>query len=457
MELERFVVSSGAPSSTGCFRIRFHNDKRKAWPARLLANLRESLGAGVSLHNACEPASSLGWCVSLLSTRVPAGTDVVVVDYAQNDNRPTIEDAREGGASVDASVRVAAEAFLVALAKLAASRHEPPPAVVFFTTILPPNFHRPNKAPAFKDWRALWSDKGRARAYATVLHGHARIYDRVAHFHGASSFALQHHDALWPDPNPNPRLDELWRAPDYKGSDIDHHPGLAAHEFAADAAHAALVTLVRRAERGDDAVAPDWFPRNATLSSANELAELNACALGMAAHHVAADLETKAAGDPSAEVRASGGWVLKRDRPTKPPGWIVDGAADESSELVFVVPCGGARTIGLEFLMSYERMGSVSISFKTIHVDKVKFNELICADDTECAAYATAPRSSPLVSSIEMRKLNATWPQAESLAVVKQFRVSCRNYAMWWNPVVVTVKPDPADQGKFKLLSVFSC
>ena len=84
-------------------------------------------------------------------------------------------------------------------------------------------------------------------------------------------------------------------------------------------------------------------------------------------------------------------------------------------------------------------MGSVSISFKTIHVDKVKFNELICADDTECAAYATAPRSSPLVSSIEMRKLNATWPQAESLAVVKQFRVSCRNYAMWWNPVVVTV------------------
>ena len=72
-------------------------------------------------------------------------------------------------------------------------------------------------------------------------------------------------------------------------------------------------------------------------------------------------------------------------------------------------------------------------------------------------AYATAPRSSPLVSSIEMRKLNATWPQAESLAVVKQFRVSCRNYAMWWNPVVVTVKPDPADQGKFKLLSVFSC
>ena len=43
--------------------------------------------------------------------------DVVVVDYSQNDNRPTIEDAREGGAAVDASVRRVAEAFLVALVR----------------------------------------------------------------------------------------------------------------------------------------------------------------------------------------------------------------------------------------------------------------------------------------------------------------------------------------------------
>ncbi|KAH8070225.1 hypothetical protein JL720_11781 [Aureococcus anophagefferens] len=402
----KIAVLGGSMTCGGNLAKR-HNDKTKAWPARLLAKLRSSLGAGVALHNACEPASSLGWCVSLLSTHVPPGTDIVVVDYSQNDNRPTIEDAREGGAAVDELVSVAAEAFLVALAKLAGSRREPPPAVLFLTTILPPKFHQPTTAPALKGWRALWADPARAAAYGAVLQGHARIYDRVARFHGASSFALQDHDGLWPAGEflGNARLDRLWRAPAAKGGDVDHHPGVPAHEFVADAAHAAVLALVRRAERGDGAVVPDWAPAGGTLASANELAELSACSLGMAAHLVAADVE--AAASPGAQVRAGGGWSLRRDRPDKPPGWIVNATATATSELSIVVPCGHTGTVGLEYLRSYEGMGR----------DR----------------------------------------DAESLAVVRQFKVACHNHAMVWNPVVVKLRPDPGDRGKFKLLSIFTC
>ena len=113
----KIAVLGGSMTCGGNLAKSDKDKKGKAWPSQLLAKLRSSLGAGVSLHNACVPASSLGWCVSLLSTRVLAGTDVVVVDYSQNDNRPTIEDAREGGAAVDASVRRVAEAFLVALVR----------------------------------------------------------------------------------------------------------------------------------------------------------------------------------------------------------------------------------------------------------------------------------------------------------------------------------------------------
>jgi hypothetical protein len=105
-------------------------------------------------------------------------------------------------------------------------------------------------------------------------------------------------------------------------------------------------------------------------------------------------------------------------------------------------------------------MGSARVSFTTIDVEKDKFNELICAGDDECAAYAAAAPNSKThvkVSAVETASLNATWPQAESLAAVRQFKVKCRNYRMVWNPVVVSLRPDPADRGKFKLLSAFAC
>ncbi|KAH8046274.1 hypothetical protein JL722_13747 [Aureococcus anophagefferens] len=102
-------------------------------------------------------------------------------------------------------------------------------------------------------------------------------------------------------------------------------------------------------------------------------------------------------------------------------------------------------------------MGSVTATFATIDVEKIKLNELICAGDDECAAYAAAPGSKVRVSAVDTVALNATWPQAESLAVVRQFKVACHNHAMVWNPVVVKLRPDPGDRGKFKLLSIFTC
>ncbi|KAH8059350.1 hypothetical protein JL722_5372 [Aureococcus anophagefferens] len=95
-------------------------------------------------------------------------------------------------------------------------------------------------------------------------------------------------------------------------------------------------------------------------------------------------------------------------------------------------------------------MGSARVSFTTIDVEKDKFNELICAGDDECAAYAAAPNSKTRVkvSAVETASLNATWPQAESLAVVRQFKVKCRNYRMVWNPVVVSSSSSPPSRAR---------
>ncbi|KAK7248793.1 hypothetical protein SO694_00041233 [Aureococcus anophagefferens] len=148
------------------------------------------------------------------------------------------------------------------------------------------------------------------------------------------------HDGLWPAGEllGNARLAELWRArpPRAAASTATRR---AARAFVAGAAHAAVLALVRRAERGDGAVVPDWAPGNGALSSPGELAELAACSLGMA-------------------------------RATSPPTPTPRGARAPS----------------------YEHMGSARVSFTTIDVEKDKFNELICAGDGESRAYA-APRA----------------------------------------------------------------
>ncbi|KAH8046798.1 hypothetical protein JL722_13430 [Aureococcus anophagefferens] len=150
-------------------------------------------------------------------------------------------------------------------------------------------------------------------------------------------------------------------------------------------------------------------------------------------------------------VRAGGGWSLRRDRPDKPPGWIVNATATATSELSIVVPCGHTGTVGLEYLRSYEGMGSVTATFATIDVEKIKFNELICAGDDECAAYAAAPGRRSGLGRRHRRAQRDVAP-GRVLAVVRQFKVACQNYAMMWNPVVVKLRPDPGDRGKFKLL-----
>jgi hypothetical protein len=62
----KIAVLGGSMTCGGNLAKSDKDKKGKAWPSQLLAKLRSSLGAGVSLHNACVPASSLGWCVSLL-------------------------------------------------------------------------------------------------------------------------------------------------------------------------------------------------------------------------------------------------------------------------------------------------------------------------------------------------------------------------------------------------------
>ena len=433
-----------------------------AWPGLLKTKLQRSFGGGVTVLNECTGASSLAWAVPKLSKKLPPRTDVLIVDYVQNDNRPTVTDEQNGGRSVDASTRVAAEALIVAVDALARARKEPPPAILFFCTVLPPNFLGDVVTPG-SEWPMIWADKARGPAYAAVLHRHQAIYTNVSRFHDISAVAMQFFQQLWPTPLETAGLEALpWRAPRDLGGHIDHHPGAKAHEFAANAVHQSLLALIQRAERGESTLVRPWSLREERLSTANELAQISACHRGIFSQHSAED----AANTPLRNVFAAPSWVLARDRPEKPFGWIHNGGGNGT--LSFVLGCGPENTIGLEFLKSYGDMGKISVEVKAIAQKKVKFSQALCADHDECAAFVAADPNSDLVSSTFTAEVDAYWPQMESLAKIENLKFTCFNWKMQVSPVVVTIRPLPRANrttdgtlqtyhGKFKLLSIFTC
>lgn len=459
----RLVVLGGSMTCGGNLVANSKGARLKlAWPGLLETKLRRSFGRGVVVLNKCTGASSLTWAVPQLSKKLPPRTDVLIVDYVQNDNRPTVTDEQDGGRSVDASTRVAAEALIVAVDALSRARKEPPPAILFFCTVPPPNFHRDVVTPG-SEWPVIWADKARGPAYAAILHRHQAIYANVSRFHDISAVAMQFFQKLWPTPLETAGLEALpWRAPRDLGGLVDHHPGAKAHEFAANAVHQSLLALTQRAERGEPTLVRPWSLRKERLSSANELAQISACHRGIFSQHSAED----AANTTLRNVLAAPSWVLARDRPGKPFGWIHNGGG--GGALSFVLGCGPENTIGLEFLKSYGDMGKISVEVKAIAQKKVKFSQALCADHDECAAFIAADPKSDLVRSTLTAEVDANWHQMESLAKIESFKFTCYNWRMHVNPVVVTIRPLPkatrtingtlpTNHGKFKLLSIFTC
>jgi len=462
----RVVILGGSMTCAGDVR------KADSWPSVLADHFRSAYGNRIVVVDRCSAATGLTWAVHFVSTLVEPRDDVVLVDYVQNDGRPTLNDVADNGRGVDLRTRVALEALLLALGRLVRAS---PPIVFFYCTFPPPKFFARYTRWGHHEWRNFWArgmDTAPVRRYLEVLHGHATNYEAVARHYGVTMAALQ--QALWSNTNDTARALKYWIS-DLREHDWNHHPGRDAHRLVADS----VFHLWQRLSRGGDAPRPAFDGTVKPLASPAVLDSWSVC------EHVTLSL--------SAEVECSSGngttrgWPCYRDKPQKPFGWIYDPARNEPRlaarrlavkhrpatrkpparrpthpklqpaaeallTIEFIIPCSRSRVIGIEYLKSYSGMGAVEVAVETHHGIKSSKKSGVLVG-------SPAARQQIVTSHPTDRKtfvVNASWPQRESLAHVDTFVYgSCYNHGDVESPVVVTLRP--LARAKFKLLSIFGC
>ena len=57
-----------------------------SWPGQLKELLQRRYGDRVAVHLAARPATSLDWSIAMLPKLVPRDSDIILVDYVQNDS-----------------------------------------------------------------------------------------------------------------------------------------------------------------------------------------------------------------------------------------------------------------------------------------------------------------------------------------------------------------------------------
>ncbi|KAK7249735.1 hypothetical protein SO694_00004546 [Aureococcus anophagefferens] len=239
----RVVVIGG---SMTCHANVRHDD---GWPFVLGGYMKRRYGGRVAVVDKCAAATSLAWAVNMASKIVEGGVDVLLVDYVQNDGRPTLLDAQSDGlrdgTDIDTRTRIGAEALLLALGRL--SQLPEPPLVFFYATYPPPRFFTKYHRNNMREWAKFWSDYDapKVKAYLKILHGHADNYEVVATHYNATFAALQR--ALWPDALDTARATKLWVSDTSEG-DWDHHPGRDAHRVVADSIFNAFQRLADGAD-----------------------------------------------------------------------------------------------------------------------------------------------------------------------------------------------------------------
>ncbi|KAH8046801.1 hypothetical protein JL722_13435 [Aureococcus anophagefferens] len=115
----RVVVIGG---SMTCHANVRHDD---GWPFVLGGYMKRRYGR-VAVVDKCAAATGLAWAVNMASKIVEGGVDVLLVDYVQNDGRPTLLDAQSDGTDIDTRTRIGAEALLLALGRLSQLPSRPP-------------------------------------------------------------------------------------------------------------------------------------------------------------------------------------------------------------------------------------------------------------------------------------------------------------------------------------------
>jgi hypothetical protein len=167
---------------------------------------------------------------------------------------------------------------------------------------------------------------------------------------------------------------------------------------------------------------------------------------------------------PSRRKRPSAGTHAKRRRSHKDPASTHTSSNQQLPELTmpvlsFLLPCSRNGIVGLEYLKSYEGMGTVEVTVEKHDNIKVsKKSSMLFKNEADTRnIIETRPTGSARFI------INSSWPQHESLSHVETltYNPSCFVKGDTQSPIAIKFKPVINDgtplPGKFKLMSIFTC
>lgn len=158
---------------------------------------------------------------------------------------------------------------------------------------------------------------------------------------------------------PQPPTPGIWKSLT-RGEPIDKHPAWPVHKACADTAFHALQVVLGGVNLSSVDGAPAAEPT--TTFWPHDRLEVEGACIDFASFYSAEDAK-------ALPLLNSSGWRRYEDRQGK-PGWIGEGTNDGST-LDFAVRCGTEKTVGIEYLESYEHMGEATVRISTLEGDVV--------------------------------------------------------------------------------------
>ena len=413
-----------------------------SWPSQLNELLRRRYHGRIHVYSVARAATSLDWSISMIPTLIPQDSDIIVVDYIQNDARPTLEDLFDSSV-LNVQTSIIAERWILKL-KEYFERKKSLPMVIFFLSYPPPGFSTTDS------FRALWQDEKRSMKMRRIMWDHYKSYAQVLHHYGIPYVTLQ--SVLWPKGPQEMPIPGIWES---INGGIDKHPSWGAHKTCADVMFHALqaiesdalsnISEEEKAEKRNSTLLPKHWPKETagTFWPVEKLGNSSACS----SYASFVNSENK----KSFPLTLDAGWKRYEDRPGK-PGWIGAGNTTSESSIEFAVRCGEQRVIGIEYLESYEGMGRVQVTFIALKGTMNIFEEAYDHNHPEKVIEHS-------IDHVQKESINGRCSRKTSLRTVREFKVDCFREGM--EDSLIRVKfsqgPNVKPGGKFKIVSVYSC
>ena len=427
------------------------------WPRQLEELLTLYYHRRVPITIKAFGATSLSWAAYHLTEVVPLDTNVLIIDYIQNDVRPAFSDLQDGGENGDEKFSVTAESFIKGLHALFGAHNKPPPSVIWYLTFPPMGFQYNNSA-AFRN---IWAESTNERTMRRVLHHHASLYVELAGHYDHSAILLQ--NAIWPTAKSGEPSAALrgWSncCNQNRQLVVDHHPSWLSHKLSADIVFHSWQHMERLANTSRKHLL--WMPHNGTVNVASRLRLLSESCVALAqtisARQALASQRKDSqrtsllASDPRwrlmEEPSASGG--------APKPGWVAHGPKSHGAQISFILNCESEKRLGFDYLRSASFSGSASVRVEAFSSIKKMFWDYF--DDSETMRQISSMQPSYRSPAVTMR---THWNTTASLVETHVMSIQCFREGMDSSPVRVTLTfncPDDELPCRFKLISLFTC